>query len=187
MEEDAELIASYLAGNEAAFAELTERHLASAYALALRLTGEREAAEDVVQESFVKAWRALGRYARESASFKTWFARIVRNTAIDSLRKKKHVPFSAFAEEAGESPIAEVAGEEDLPDELVAREHDRQAVERAVATLPFAYREVLALHYGEQLTFEEMARVTGTPANTLKSRHRRALLALRERLHPREG
>ncbi|MBU6321596.1 MAG: sigma-70 family RNA polymerase sigma factor [Patescibacteria group bacterium] len=185
--EDAELIAAYLAGDEAAFEALAERHLRGAYTLALRLTGEREMAEDVVQEAFVKAWRALGRYARAEASFKTWLARIVRNTAIDHLRKKRHVPFSAFEGDEGEPAAPEIASDEPLPDELAARAEGAAAVERAVATLPLPYREALALHYGDGLTFDEMAEVTGTSANTLKSRHRRALAALRAVLHPPAG
>ncbi len=184
MGDDADLIRAYLAGEEAAFVELTKRHLAGAYTLALRLIGEREVAEDVVQESFVKAWKNLSRYSRERASFNTWFARIVRNTAIDYLRKKRHIPFSAFEDREAERSLPEIASDEVLPDELAAREHDREAVEQAAATLSIPYREVLALHYGEGLTFEEMARVTGTSANTLKSRHRRALAALATRLHP---
>lgn len=182
-ESDAELIEAYRAGNEAALGALVARHVGGAYAYALRMTGSPSDAEDVVQEAFVKAWRGLARYERAHASFKTWFMRILHNAAVDHLRRRRHLPLSLLAGNDEEVGIEErVADDAPLAEELAARADDAQAVEAAVATLAPPYREVLALHYGEELTFEEMAAVLETPANTLKSRHRRALMALKERL-----
>src|SRR6266576_2291365 len=91
---DEELIADYLRGDEAAFGVSTGRHLSGVYSFALRLVGDSAAAEDIAQETFVKAWRSLKKYDSKTSRFKTWVLRIARNTAIDFLRKKKNIPIS---------------------------------------------------------------------------------------------
>lgn len=92
---DEELITAYLAGNSKAFTVLVERHLNGVYSYVLRFVGD-EVAEDIVQETFIKAWNNIKKYNAGSSKFKTWLLRIARNTAIDFLRKKKHIPFSEF-------------------------------------------------------------------------------------------
>ncbi|MES2203333.1 MAG: sigma-70 family RNA polymerase sigma factor [Patescibacteria group bacterium] len=177
---DAELIAAYLAGDEGAFATLTGRHLAAAYSFALRFVGEQHEAEDIVQESFVKVWQNLKRYNKDSASFKTWLMRIVRNTCVDHLRKRKHVPFSAFEDTEGEGAFANVPTDSPLADELFSKIEDVAELQRALGQLPAPYREVLLLYYGEDMTFEEVADALGASVNTVKSRHRRAMHRLRQ-------
>jgi len=183
MDSDEDLIAAYMEGDEHAFAQLVERHLKTVYSFAFRFVGSQSDAEDIVQESFLKVWKNLKRYSSRSASFKTWLMHIVRNTAIDHLRKRKQIPFSAFEDDEGKSLFEDLSDEAPLAEELFAQAQDSKEVEKAVLKLSPAYREVLLLYYGSDLTFEEVAAILGAPTNTVKSRHRRAVVALRETLH----
>jgi RNA polymerase sigma factor (sigma-70 family) len=182
---DEELIADYLAGDEAAFGMLTARHLGGVYTFALRLVGDSAAAEDIAQETFLKAWKSLKKYDERSSKFKTWMLRIARNTAIDYLRKKKHVPLSAFDNESGSNVLAEtVAADEELAPQALERLDDARELHAVLELLPPKHREILLLYYSSDHTFEEIALMLEEPANTVKSRHRRALAALREIIAP---
>ncbi|MDE1924633.1 MAG: RNA polymerase sigma factor [Patescibacteria group bacterium] len=183
---DEELVADYLGGEENAFGELAKRHLPSAYSFALRFVGSREEAEDIAQETFLKAWKNLKQYRKEASKFKTWLLRITRNTAIDFLRKKKNIAFSGFENESGENVLAEtVADQSPLPEELFAKAGDSQEVNQALLQLSPRHRELLLLYYTNDLTFQEIGEVLGESQNTTKSRHRRALQALRKILEQR--
>jgi RNA polymerase sigma-70 factor (ECF subfamily) len=188
---DEELVAIYLAhGDEAAFAELVKRHLSGVYTFALRLVGSEPAAEDISQEVFLKAWKSIKRYDSTVSKFKTWLLRIARNTSIDYLRKRKHIPFSEASRHAEEEDAADALFAErivdtaPLPDELFAQIENAESVTRAVEQLSPRQREVLTLHYTNHLTFEEIGRLLKEPTNTVKSRHHRALAALRQLLAP---
>lgn len=176
---DEALVAEYLAGDEGAFAHLLTRHLKSVYSFAVRLVGDE--AEDIVQDTFLKAWKNLKKYEPATAQFKTWLMRIARNTVIDHLRKRRPYAFSEFEEALDERPDTGP-----LPDELVARAHDAQDVENVLGKLAPHYREVVLLRYMNQLSFEEIASILNESPNTVRSRHRRALAQLRtylEALH----
>ena len=184
---DAELIADHVRGDESAFPILLERYLKQIYNFALRQCGSSEDAEDIAQETFLKAWKNLGKYRRESAQFRTWLFHIARNTTIDYLRKKKHVAFSEFDTEEGGNFLTEtLADEEPLADELFFRAQNAQMIEDSLTKLPPRSREVLLLRYREGLTFDEIGEVLSEPLNTAKSRHRRALQALRNIVEKKE-
>ncbi|MFZ1075088.1 MAG: sigma-70 family RNA polymerase sigma factor [Minisyncoccia bacterium] len=177
---DEELIAEYLAGREESFAVLVQRHVKGVYSFIARSVGEE--ADDIVQETFFRAWKNLKSYDSAEAKFKTWLMRIARNATIDYLRKKKPALFSAFENDEGESFLLDTPDTEPLPDELVARANDAREVQTVLEGLSPAYREVLLLRYMNQLTFEEISAVLGMPANTVRSRHHRGLAQLRKRL-----
>jgi RNA polymerase sigma-70 factor (ECF subfamily) len=181
---DEELIAAYLLGEEAAFSELAKRHLGGVYSFALRLVGDSAAAEDISQESFVKVWQNLSKYNPGTSKFKTWTLRIARNTAIDYLRKKKHIPLSAFDTEGGNVLAETAAAPEELAPEMLAKLDDARELRETLEKLSPKNREILLLYYSNNATFEEIAQVLGEPTNTVKSRHRRALAALRELIAP---
>ena len=188
MDSDEDLIGAYLGGADNAFASLVQRHLKPLYSFVFRLVGSEKDAEDIVQETFIKAWKNLKNYSRQSSRFKTWLMYIARNTAIDYLRKKRHVPFSKLEGEDDTGSFAEnLPDDTPLPDELFAHKADVEDLERAMSKLSPAYREVLSLYYGSDLTFEEISAVSGTSVNTLKSRHRRAVAELRKLLMHRNG
>jgi RNA polymerase sigma-70 factor (ECF subfamily) len=182
---DEELIAAYLEGEEPAFGIVTERHLRGVYSFALRLVGDSAAAEDISQDTFLKAWKSLKKYNKESSKFKTWLLRIARNTAIDYLRKKKHIPLSAFENETGGNVLAEtVATDEELAPQMLERLDDARELHATLEQLSPKHREILLLYYSNDSTFEEIAATLGEPTNTVKSRHRRALAALRALIAP---
>jgi RNA polymerase sigma-70 factor, ECF subfamily len=188
VENDEDLITAYLEGEESAFAILVQRHLKSVYSFVFRFVGSEKDAEDIVQETFIKAWKNLKNYSRQSSRFKTWLMHIARNTSIDYLRKKQHIPFSKLEGEDETGWFAEnLPDEQLLPDELLAHKGDVEDLERAMLKLSPAYREVLLFYYGSDITFEEAAIISGISVNTLKSRHHRAVAELRKLLMHRKG
>ena len=198
---DEMLVSDYVGGNEQAFATLLERHLQTVYSFVLRFVGNAEEAQDISQETFFKAWKSIRKYEPKTSKFKTLVLRIARNTAIDYLRKKKHIPFSHFSNSAnkngsgdgwgdsgsdGAALFAEtVADTAPLPDAVFAAAQNREILEAALGELSPEYREVLLLHYQSGLTFLEIGETLDEPQNTVKSRHHRALKALRKVLEER--
>jgi RNA polymerase sigma-70 factor (ECF subfamily) len=177
---DSELISAFNAGDAGAFESLISRHTDAIFAYLARLTGDREAAADLTQETFVKAWTHLGRF-RIGENFKTWLFTIARNTCFDWLRKKKLVPFTALERDDEYSFAEGIADTEPLPDELARRAEDGRFLETLLAQVPIESREILLLHYVEGMTFDEIGKMRSESLNTVKSRHRRALIALRDK------
>ena len=180
--DDGQLVKDSLAGNEASFEALVSKYLDPVHRFAYRLIGDREAAQDVTQETFLKVWKSLSRF-RSGESFRAWIFTIARNTATDYLRKKKSITFSKLSNDdfAFETTVA---SDEDLPDETLAKLQDTQALQKVLHQLPIEYQTVLILHYQEDLTFDEIGKTMDKPLNTVKSWHRRALLKLRELTEP---
>lgn len=182
---DEQLISEYLDGSEKALATLVDRHLTNAYNFALKLVNDSQAANDITQEAFVKAWKNI-RGFRRGSSFQTWLFTITRNVAIDWLRKRKELVFSAFENERGENMLTEtLADNGPLPDELLARAEDARFVGMLLEELDPMYQDVLKLRYSSNMTFEEIGEILKRPLHTVKSQHRRALIALRRSLEAR--
>lgn len=184
---DEELIADFVQGEEAAFSMLVERHLKTVYSFVVRFVGNSQETEDIVQETFLKAWKSARQYRQESSKFKTWVLRIARNTAIDFLRKRKNIAFSEFENSEGQNVLAEtVPDTAELQDELFARRQDIDALMKAIESLSVEAKEILLLHYTNGLTFLEIGELLGEPQNTVKSRHHRAIQSLKKILPPPE-
>lgn len=181
--DDARLIEAYLRdGDDNALKALFGRHLRSIHGFLFRFTGSAQDAEDLTQETFIKAWRHLAS-VDPARGFRTWLFSIARRTAIDLLRKKKTVPFAAFEDDAGGNALLDrLEDEADLPDELVERKEAADMLRKALAELPPAFREVIVLRHESELSFREMADALEEPLNTVKSRYRRAFFALRKLL-----
>ena len=177
---DLEIIAEHLASDENAFAELVRRYFESVYAFAYRITRSQDTAEDVTQETFVKAWKNITRYKKEH-NFKTWLFTIARNTAFDLARKRKLTALSEFEDDRGENILlSTTADSAPTPlDESILNEEAEQ-VRHMLGKLSPAHQEILHLRYGEELSFEEISLVTGKPLSTVKSQCRRALIELRQ-------
>ena len=182
---DEELVAAYLAGDESSFASLVQRHLKSVYSFAVHSVGD--AAEDIAQDTFLKAWKNLRRYDPRSAKFKTWLLRIARNTIIDHLRRKKSFVFSDLGNEHDDTFADRLPDTSPLPDEILAHAQETQTLAETLDTLPPAQREVLLLRYMNQLSFEEIGEVLDEPPSTVRSRHHRGLAELRKRLQQKAG
>ncbi|MFA6520527.1 MAG: RNA polymerase sigma factor [Candidatus Paceibacterota bacterium] len=182
---DEQLISKYLEGNENALETLVDRYLSDTYNFAFQLTHDSSAAEDVAQESFIKAWKNIRGWKRGS-SFKTWLFAITRNTAIDWLRKRKDVPLSIFDNEAGKNLLTETLADENPSAlELIEKAENTFFVANLLEALDPLYRDVINLRYGDNLTFKEIGEILKRPLHTIKSQHRRAIIAIRRSVEAR--
>jgi RNA polymerase sigma-70 factor, ECF subfamily len=175
------IIENIFSGDEDAFAEIVKVYLNQIFNFVFRLIGDRDAAEDITQETFVKAWKNLKRFD-QSKSFKTWLFTIAKNTTYDWLKKKKEIPFSSFADEEGESWLENISSDEILSDEILERSDLADEFEKILEKIPVHYRAILLLHYKEDFSLHEIAEILGEPYNTIKSRHQRGLLNLKKLL-----
>jgi RNA polymerase sigma-70 factor (ECF subfamily) len=123
-------------------------------------------------------WRSLKKY-RPGENFKTWLFTIARNTAYDHLRKKKNFSFSDFDKEDVNFE-ENLSDTEPLADEIFALAESKELLAQTMSELSPQFREVLILHYNHELTFDEIGKILDEPLNTVKSRHRRAIEALRK-------
>jgi RNA polymerase sigma-70 factor (ECF subfamily) len=172
--EDHELLALIQDGNGQAFALLVERHTERFYRLAYRYLQSREAAEDVVQDAFVKLWEnpALWQPERNS-KFTTWFYRIVVNLCLDLRKKKKPAPLD------DEFPVID---DRAPVDEMMIQAQEQQALEKEIAALPDRQRTALNLCFDQGLTNQEAAEVMGLNLKALQSLIMRAKTTLKERM-----
>ncbi len=169
----------FQAGDPRAFEVLVRRHRTPVFSFLLRLTGDRGRAEDLCQEAFLKVIKGAERW-EERARFATWLYAIARNLAVDEARRvafRRAEPLDGPAARAAEVPSGGPSPERAADAALV-----RPKLEAAVAALPAEQREVFLLREQTGLRFSEIAAVTGTPENTVKSRMRYALEALRQEL-----
>jgi RNA polymerase sigma-70 factor, ECF subfamily len=165
-------------GQPDAFAVVYERHAASAYALAYRMTGTPGAAEDVAQEAFLSVWRSGARYDRRRGSVRTWILGIVHHRAIDALRRGR-VRDRPRVEDAEAAERVEASERTDVE---AARRQEAASVRQAVGTLPGAQAQVIQLAYFGGFTHTEIAAMLDTPVGTIKGRMRLGLKKLREEL-----
>jgi RNA polymerase sigma-70 factor (ECF subfamily) len=172
--EDNELLALIQDGNGHAFAVLVERHTSRFYRLAYRYLQNREAAEDAVQDAFLKLWEnpALWQPERNS-KFTTWFYRIVVNLCLDQRKRKR-------PELLDDETL--VADDREPVDEMMLRAQEQKIVEREIAALPERQRTALNLCFGEGLTNQEAAEVMGMNLKALQSLIMRAKTTLKERM-----
>jgi len=179
---DQQLIACYLKGDENSLEILIKRYLKPIYSFTFRFVGNSQEAEDITQEVFIRVWRNLKKFNRNK-NFKTWIFSIAKNTSIDFFKKKKAIPFSKFENEKEENKLIEtLIDPTPLADELFERVGIEKVLDAAINQLAPKYRMVLFLRYNDHFTFREIAEIFGESSNTIKSRHRRAILILRKML-----
>lgn len=172
MMEEKDLICRAARGDAEAFRQLVEAYQTPAYRLAARMCGP-DSAEDVTQEAFLAAWRALPEF-RGDCRFSTWLYRLVSNAAIDCLRReKKH-------RDTGNVDDLELADGGPSPQEQAERSDTRNAVRRALDRLSPEHRQVLLLRFMQELDYGEIARALNVSEGTVKSRINRAKSKLRE-------
>lgn len=162
-------------GDARAFPELVRRHRAAVFAFVLRWTQDRARAEDILQETWLKVVRASSNWSPR-ARFTTWLYTIARNACVDGARRER----AARAAEPLEAERMSAEGAD--PERAAAASELRPVLESAIAALPEAQREVFLLREMAGIPFQEIARMTGAPEPTVKSRMRYALEALRTRL-----
>lgn len=179
-------------GDREAFDGLVGLYTPQIYNLALRITGSSEDAEDCVQDAFLRAFSRLHTF-RGEAAFSTWLFRVAINVANDTAKRRARQPLPASqlaaADSDGEGPDLEtIAGgsaeQAPTPDEAAILRQRRDIVLAAVQSLPEHHRAVVLLYDFQGLSYDEIARITGTRVGTVKSRLNRARLALKELLTP---
>ena len=173
------LVRRFLAGDAGAFDQLVERYTPALFNLAYRLTQDRGEAEQVVQESFIRALGALER-VRTDQPLKPWLLQITLNLCRTLHAHQRPLTFSELAPQ--ENDTFDVVDESPLPQEWAERSETRRWVRRGIAELPAAYQAVLTLRYTEDLSYEDIARVLGLPINTVRTHLFRAKEQLRLRL-----
>ena len=176
-----ELVSRARAGDTAAFEQLMLDSQDRVYTLCLRMTGNREDALDLAQETFFNAWRGLSSFQGNS-SFSTWVYRLASNACIDFLRKRKRrqqgeSPHSLDDEEA---PLPEPADPRGSPEEELERRELRRAVGRGLQALPDHHRQVLVMRELSGMSYQEIGAVLDLDLGTVKSRIARARLALKK-------
>lgn len=177
---DEQLISEYLAGRKKSLEILVKRYLKPVYWFAYKYVNDVSEAEDIAQDVFVKVWRAMKNFD-QSRSFKAWLFAIAKNATLDFLKKKKAMPFSEFDSEDGSNFLADtIADEADSPEEIYEKNEKREVLAIAHKKLSPEYQAVVASRYENDFTFQQIADRLGESMNTVKSRYRRALLALRK-------
>lgn len=170
---EAELIARSLDGDPAAYGELVLMHQRVLYNVALRMTGNREDAQDVTQIAFIKAYRNLASFDRRRKFF-SWIYRILWNETLNLIqRRPRHEPLDE-----------EMPGGPSTPDRESEEREERVLIDEAIQELPADYRQVIVLRHFAQLSYQEMGRVIELPEKTVKSRlftARRLLASILER------
>src|SRR5438270_7085964 len=185
--DDAEVVTSFLGGEERAFQELVERYQTRLLNFIYRTIGDREKAEDLVQEVFIRVYRHLHRFDR-SKKFSTWIYTIASNLAKNELRNRSRNPLVFFQTirknwQDDDRPL-QFEDTNSRPDDLYRRRHLRSLVEASVARLPEHHRQVFILRELEGKSYEEIAEITNCNLGTVKSRLNRARNAFAQIIEP---
>jgi RNA polymerase sigma-70 factor (ECF subfamily) len=163
---DAEVIARVLDGETQAFARIVQRYQRPLYRHAVAIVLDHDAAADMVQDAFVRAYTSL-RDCRDRTRFRAWLFQTLRHRCLDHLKeaRRRNVPLDA----AG--PLVDTA---DGPAVLAERRRLRAGIARALAALPAAQREAFVMHYVDGMPYETMAELLGTSVSAMKMRALRA-------------
>ena len=181
--EDREFVQRVLAGEAAAFDGLVRKYNRMASAIAYAIVGEWTAAEDVVQDAFITAFRSLGTL-RDQEKFKVWLSGIVRSRAIDALRRRKASPTTNFTQAfpEGEEDASDAAPAIAGPEDAYARREVAEKILEAVRSLSEEDRVVVTLKHMEGLSYKEIADITSSTVGAVESRLFRARKELRRLL-----
>ncbi|HYB53642.1 MAG TPA: sigma-70 family RNA polymerase sigma factor [Thermoanaerobaculia bacterium] len=182
---DAALAAALAQDLDGSFERLVRHFQDRLFTFALRLTGSREDAEEVAQDAFVRAYRALSGYSPDrvrAMALKAWLYQIALNVARNRFRKKRRPTVSLDAEHGGAAARQVQDDPRSRPDARFEVKRERADIASLVAALPDRYRSPLILRYVEGLKLEEVAAILKQPVGTTKSNVHRAINALREAL-----
>ena len=183
---DLELVHRAKRGDIESFSELVSRHERKIFRLTQHITGNREEAEDALQEAFLKAFTKLEQF-QEGSQFYTWLVRIAVNESLMRLRKRRNTPLTLSLDEPVETDDGliprEIGQWHDNPETRFAQQELQEILDQAMQTMPAILRTVLVLRDLEQISTEETARMLDISVPAVKSRLLRARLQLREKLH----
>ena len=182
--DESALVSGAKLGDNAAFTQLVNRYERKIFRLAKHITQNEEDAEDVLQETFLKAYEHVGEF-QEQSKFYTWLVRIAVNEALMKLRKRKTGKIFSLDEtvDTGEEMVArEIAVWEDNPEQRYGQEELRAILQQAIDSLSPLFRTVFVLRDIDELSTEETASALGISVPAVKSRLLRARLQLRDKL-----
>jgi RNA polymerase sigma-70 factor (ECF subfamily) len=181
---DSGLVTRTRAGDNDAFRVLVERHSRPLFRLAYRMTGNQQDAEDVVQDSFLRAYKQLARFD-ERASFGTWLYRIAANCSLDLVRsRKRRNQQAAPADSQAADPMLAVPSSDPAPDRMAMSGEVRERVAGALTELSAAERTAFVLRHFEGMCIEDVSRVLGCQPGAAKHSVFRAVQKLRRALGP---
>lgn len=182
-DKDAASIQQALKGNQAAYSDLTNRHRMAIFHIILKIVRDKETANDLVQETFMKAFSSLATY-RSEYRFSTWLYRIAANCSIDFLRKKRIKALSLDRPINGQSDGREfeIPDYSYHPERDLVRKEQRIGIGDAIESLPDKYREVIVYRHQDDKSYEEIADLLGIPLGTVKARIFRARELLKKKL-----
>jgi RNA polymerase sigma-70 factor (ECF subfamily) len=181
---DEELLAEFQQGDATAFERLLRRHRRPLYTFFVRMLGDRARAEDLAQETFLRIVKGSAAWEHR-ARFQTWLYTIARNLCVDAARRDRFRRAESLDVEEGEEgrPMVDgVPSDDPSPDRSAASAQLRPILQRALLSLPAEQREVFVLREQAGIAFKEIAELVGVNENTVKSRMRYALVALRKAL-----
>jgi len=185
--DDSGVVAAFLNGEERAFSELVDRYQNRLLNFVYRTIGDRDRAEDLVQEVFIRVYRHLHRFDR-SKKFSTWVYTIASNLAKNELRNRSRNPLVLFQTMQGtaddEDRPLQFEDSTSRPDDMYRKRHLRELVEDTVAKLPEHHRQVFVLRELEGKSYEEIAEITACNLGTVKSRLNRARSAFAAIIEP---
>jgi RNA polymerase sigma-70 factor (ECF subfamily) len=185
--DDSAVVTAHLAGEERAFSELVNRYQTRLLNFIYRTIGDRDRAEDLVQEVFIRVYRHLHRFDR-SKKFSTWVYTIASNLAKNELRNRSRNPLVLFTTMQGsnedEDRPLEFEDATTRPDDMFRKRHLRDLVEDTVSKLPEHHRQVFVLRELEGKSYEEIAEITNCNLGTVKSRLNRARTAFAAIVEP---
>ena len=176
--EDGDVVSAFLGGEERAFEELVDRYQGRLLNFVYRTISDRDRAEDLVQEVFIRVYRHIGRFDR-SKKFSTWIYTIASNLAKNEQRNRSRNPLVLF-----QTIKAKFEDVHTRPDDLFRKRHLKEMVEQSVGQLPAHHREVFVLRELEGKSYEEIAEITGVNLGTVKSRLNRARAAFADIIAP---
>jgi RNA polymerase sigma-70 factor, ECF subfamily len=179
---DEDLISFVGQGDAEAFATLYDRHSRVAFSLAYRMMGERQAAEDLAQDAFLKVWRSASSYRAERGSVRTWILSIVHNRGIDQIR--------SHASRRRTQDKIEASAPRSQPSEAFAqtwRNSQRDQIREALDTLPPEQLKILELAYFSGYTHVEISELLRLPLGTVKGRMRLGLKKIRDYFESRDA
>jgi RNA polymerase sigma factor (sigma-70 family) len=180
---DEQLIARALKGDQKAYESLLVKHRSAIFHVVSKIVRNHEESQDLVQETFMKAFNALESY-RSEYRFSTWLYKIAANCAIDFVRKKRIEAMSL------DRPIETKDGQVELelpdrtwdPEQDLVRKQKLQSIDQAIESLPDKYREVIIFRHRDDKSYEEIAGILKTPVGTVKARIFRARELLKKKL-----
>ena len=182
-QEDKRLIERALSGDENAFKTLLEKYRNLVFSIMLKMVRNKQEAEDLTQEAFMKAFASLSSFNEEFA-FSTWLMKIASNNCIDFLRKKKLKTYSIHEpiQYKDEKIEIDIPDQDPSPERTLIQSERSRLIEETINELPERYRYVIILRHKEEKSYEEISEIMNLPLGTVKAQIFRALEILNKKL-----